>query len=233
MIGLAVVLAAAAGFHEDFSRGMENWWVEGGERVWVQEGRLHVKADNPKTAGGGVATVWCKIPHSGDYELEAEAHVVSSSIDANNINLFLNYRDPSGRPLFETRASRATADYKLYHNLEGYIITFLNDAKAEGGRNPDGSTKGRIRVRRCPGFELLSEKFEGECRQGVTYKLRVRKSGGDITFYVNGQEVLRARDSQPLGEGLLGLRTYRTYLWWDNIRITPLPPQSIAEPEIR
>ncbi len=222
MIWAVVALAAGASFQEDFSRGMENWWVEGGERVWVENGRLHVKADDPKTPGGGVATVWCKVPHAADYEFEAEAHVISSSIDANNINLFLNYRDPSGKPLFESRASRSSAAYKLYHDLEGYIITFLNDAQAEGGRNANGSTKARIRIRRCPGFQLLAEKFGGTCRQGVTYRLRVRKEGGEITFFVNDEEALRARDPQPLGPGLIGLRTFRTYLWWDNIRVTPL-----------
>ena len=30
---------------EDFSEGMDNWWVEGGERVWVEDGHLRVAAD--------------------------------------------------------------------------------------------------------------------------------------------------------------------------------------------
>jgi hypothetical protein len=204
---------------ESFTSGMENWWSEGGERVWVQDGRLYVKADNPGVPGGTVAAVWCKIPHPADFRLELDAHVVSSSIKANNINLFFSYVDPAGTPLFETRDARRSADYKLYHSLNGYIVTFLNDAAAEGGRNPDGSTKARVRIRRNPGFHLLAEKFADRCLQGTTYHLAVEKRGGMIVFLVDGTEVLRAADPQPLGGGLLGLRTFRTYLWWDNVKL--------------
>src|SRR5215467_1632664 len=88
---LPLTLAAAeAVLMEGFSHGMDRWWVEGGERVWVEDGRLHVKADNPKLPGGGVATVWCRVPHPANFQLDVDAHVISSSIDANNINLFFS-----------------------------------------------------------------------------------------------------------------------------------------------
>lgn len=214
--------AAAAPQCEDFSGGLDDWWVEGGERVWVQDGRLHVKADPDGGKPGGVATVWWKKPLPGDFELSVEAHVVSSSIRANNINLFFCYSDPSGAPLIETRQSRSSADYGLYHKLNGYIVTFLNDARGEGGRNPDGSTRARVRIRRNPGFRLLAETFSGDCRENSTYRLSVRKTGGKIRFSVNGRPMLEALDPRPYAGGLLGLRTFRTYLWWDNVRIEPL-----------
>jgi len=212
----ALWLAAAAPvIDEDFSRGMGGWWTEGGERVEVVDGRLDVRADNPQAPGGGVATVWCRTPHPADFALELDAHVVSSSLDANNINLFLSYADPSGRPLEETREARRNAGYNLYHQLTGYIITFLND--------PEGAGRARVRIRRNPGFRLLAETFAYHCRKGVTYHLGVVKRGGEIRFSVDGRELLRATDPQPLGGGLLGLRTYRTCLWWDNVRLTPRP----------
>ena len=65
---------------EDFSTGMDNWWVEGGERVWVEDGRLRVKADPGANAPGYVATVWCKTPHPANVKVEFDAHVVSSTI---------------------------------------------------------------------------------------------------------------------------------------------------------
>ena len=204
---------------EDFSAGMGNWWVEGGERVSVEDGRLLVQADNPDVPGGSVCTVWCRTPHPADFELEFDVGVVRSSLDANNVNLFLGYSDPSGTPLHETRGTRATAAYKLYHELNGHILTFLNDFRGEGGKHADGSTKARIRIRRCPGFELLAETYAGRCRAGETYHVKVTKRGGTIVFYVDGREMLRAKDPTPPGAGLLGLRTYRTVLWWDNIRL--------------
>lgn len=207
---------------EDFSEGMANWWVEGGESVAVEDGRLVVRADKPGVPGGRVCTVWCRTPHPADFVLEMDVQVIRSSIDANNINLFLGFSDPGGLPLYETRASRSSAAYELYHKLNGNIITFLNDRTAESGRHEDGSTKGRVRIRHCPGFDLLAETFGGRCQQGEPYHVTVTRRNGDITFAVNGSEMLRAHDPQPCGPGLLGLRTFSTELWWDNIRIRPL-----------
>lgn len=202
-----------AGWSEDFSHGMEQWWAEGGERTWVEDGRLQVWADAPEQPGGGVATVWCRRPLPAEFELEIEAHVVSSASQANNINLFFCYSDPGGRPLEETRDQRRSADYALYHPLNGYIVTFLND-----------QGRARARLRRCPGFALLDERHEGECRSGVTYRLKVRKQGGAIVFSVDGRELVRATDPAPWTGGLFGVRTFRTRLWWDNVRVRALPP---------
>ena len=220
---VVLVAAAAGGIQEDFSHGLSNWWVEGGERTWIENGRLMMKADpaekGPKAA---VATVWNRTVQPGDFELELDSQVISSSQNVNNINLFFSYTDPSGRPLESSAESRQSAEYALYHKLNGYILTFLNDAEAAGGRDANGATKARIRIRRNPGFNLLAETFAYECRPGVTYHLKLVKKGGDIRFAVDGKEVLRAVDPAPLSGGYFGLRTFRTLLWWDNIRLRGL-----------
>ena len=210
---------------EDFSQGMDDWWVEGGEEAVVESGRLVVRADKPDLPGGRVCTVWCRTPHPADFELQLDAHVLKSSLDANNINLFLGFSDPSGRPLLETRDQRSSASYSLYHRLNGNIVTFLNDQGGEGGLRDDGSTKARVRIRHCPGFELLYETYRGHCRQGVTYHLMVVRQGGTVAFSVDGTEFLRATDAAPPGPGLFGLRTFATELWWDNVRLRPLAAQ--------
>jgi len=207
-------------FEENFSDGLDNWWVEGGERVWIEDGKLHVKADPAVGKDGYVCTVWCRKTFPADLKVEFDAHVISSTIDANNINFFLSYSDPSGVPLYDTRESRASAAYKLYHGLNGYIFTFLNDFKRKGGAYPDGSPKARIRIRRCPGFRLLSEKYDYRCRQGETYHVTIIKRGGRLSIDIDGKVSLTATDDAPLSGGLIGLRTFRTYLWWDNIRVT-------------
>ena len=209
------VLETIVGGKTVYRRGMEDWWVEGGERVWLEDGRIHMKADSAKAPGGGVATAWMRKPHAGDFEFEADAHVVSSSLNVNNINVFFGYSDPSGKPLEETQEARRTADYGFYHKLNGYIVTFLNDEEA-------GKGKARVRIRRNPGFRLLSETFTYECRAGKTYHLRLVKRGGEIVFSVDGKELLRANDPEPLAGGHFGLRTYRTHLWWGNIKLRGL-----------
>lgn len=207
-------------FHEDFESGTlsEDWWVEGGEKVWVEDGHLRVKADPSEKSGAGyVCTVWNKTAISGDVQVDFDAHVLSSTLEANNINFFLFYTDPEGKPLYETREERADGGYKHYHNLNGYIFTFLN-----AGRQIEGDTRARIRMRRCPNFELLTETYDYHCQEGVTYHITITRKDGKLTFAVDGQVYLEKDDPEPWREGLFGLRTFHTDLWWDNITIKRL-----------
>jgi hypothetical protein len=211
-------------FSEDFSKGMGNWWIEGGVKTWVEDGRLHMNAEpggeRRDQRQGYVCTAWCRQEFSGDVKVELDAHVRRSDLDVNNINLFLHFSDPSGKPLYETRESRADAAYNKYHGLNGNIITYLKDTSQEA---VDGKLdRARVRIRHCPGFELLKETYTYHCRQGRTYRVELLKRGGRLTIAVDGNELLTAEDPEPLDGGLLGLRTYRTYLWWDNIRVTQL-----------
>lgn len=204
-------------FFEDFKSGKlsDDWWVEGGEKVWVEDGHLRVKADPPERNGDGyVCTVWNKIPISGDVQVDFDAHVIGSTNEANNINFFLFYADPEGKLLYETREARADGAYRKYHNLNGYIFTFLN-----AGRQVKGDKRARIRMRRCPGFALMTETYDYHCQPGITYHVTIRRAGGRLTFAVDGKVYLEAVDLEPWREGLFGLRTYHTDLWWDNIRI--------------
>jgi len=207
----------------DRSAPPDDWWVEGGERVWIEDGHLRVKADPPGARDPGyVCTVWHRKVFAGDLLVAFDAHVLSSSVDANNVNFFLFYSDPSGKDLYDTRASRADAAYSHYHDLDGYIITFLNDVEGEGGRAADGTTKARFRMRRCPGFQRVDEAFDYHCRRGVTYHVTVTRRAGRLTCAVDGKVFLDWTDDVPLREGHIGLRTYRTDLWWDNLRVEQL-----------
>ena len=141
---------------------------------------------------------------------------------ANNINFFLLYSDPEGTPLYETRESRADAGYKLYHVLNGNIFTYLNDTREESKQLPPEQRKARIRIRHCPGFELLAESYDYHCRQGVTYHIELVKQGTKLSLSVDGNLLLETEASEPHTSGLIGLRTFRTYLWWDNIKVTQL-----------
>lgn len=198
----------------------DDWWVEGGEKVWIDGGKLRIKADPPGvTKAGIVCTVWNRTPLPADVTVRFDAHVVDSSCDANNVNFFLHYADPSGTPLFDTRETRTDGDYSRYHVLSGYIFTFLNDAQGESGRHGDGTAKARMRMRRCPGFNLVDQTFDYRCRKGETYRVKISKRGGEIVFGVDGVDYLRWTDPQPLTGGLFALRTYRTDLWFNHIRV--------------
>jgi hypothetical protein len=213
-------------FFDDFSEGMDNWWSEGGVRVWVEDERLHVDAEPGGTRSdrrpGLCATVWCKQQFDGDVKIECDAHVLRSDIDVNNINFFIHFSDPGGAALYDTRDLRPEAGYGHYHQMTGNIITFLSDVGEESMKMPASERPARIRIRHCPGFELLAEEFTHHCRKQRTYHITITKRGGQLSFDVDGKTLLETEDPAPPAGGLFGLRTFRTYLWWDNVKVTGL-----------
>lgn len=213
-------------FFDDFSEGMENWWSEGGVKVWVEDERLHVDAEPGGTRRqkrpGLCATVWCKQRFDGDVKIECDAHVLRSDIDVNNINFFVHFSDPTGVSLYDTRHLRPQAGYRQYHRMSGNIVTFLSDVSERSMRIIAADRPARVRIRHCPGFELLAEKFTHHCRKHRTYHVTIAKRGGHISFSVDGKTLLETEDASPPAGGLLGLRTFRTYLWWDNVKVTGL-----------
>lgn len=212
--------------HEDFSDGMARWWVEGGERTWVQDNLLHMRADPTARGDGQVATAWLRQDLPADVRVSFDAHVISSSREVNNINVFLHFSDPDDTPLYDSRRNRESGAYELYHELNGYIITFLADKREESLALPEGERPARIRIRRCPGFELLAETYAYNNVAGRTYHVEIEIQGGEIVFSVDGNELLRAQDSNPHQGGLLGLRTYRTHLTWSDIKATRLQTET-------
>ena len=139
-----------------------------------------------------------------------QACCVASTVDANNINAFVHYTDPRGRSLYATRDERASGAYALYHELNGYIATFLNDWTGESEPRPDGSPRARARLRRCPGFELLTETFDYHCLPDRVYHLAITARAGVQSLAVDGRLLVQAPVPHPWAGGLCGLRTFQT-----------------------
>lgn len=237
LMALAIMILAAAAelwaeeersmeetvlLHENFEDGMDNWWVEGSEDVWVEDGRLHVNADPPRGSGRPhVATIWCHTPISGDVRISFDAHIISSSTHVNNINTWLFFSDPEGTPLYETRHERARGS--LDRTMQGNVVTFLADDRTrEDAEVPGNEHLARIRIRHCPDYQLRGETYAYHCRAGHTYRIEIIRRGSFIELHVDGNYLLGVETAVAWEEGLLGLRTYQTYLWWDNVRVTAL-----------
>lgn len=222
LVGLGLVRAENVVINEDFSSGFGNWWVEGANDVFVRDAKLHLCADGD-VRSNQMGTVWCRTPVTGNVKIEYVATVESSKEHFNNINFFFMYSDPSGEPLADTAEQRRDGEYKRYHELNGYIVTFLNNPK-DGPEmdNPDGTRKARMRLRRCPGFHLVDETFGYNSQQGVPYHFKITVVDGGIDFYVDGKKYLSWTDPRPLRSGLIGLRTYRSRICWDNVKVTEL-----------
>ncbi len=200
------------------------WWAEGGQAVYVKEGHLVIKADPQKKKGPGyVATVWCKRQFSGNIKVQFDAQVISSTIGVNNINFFLYFSYPdSTLTMYETRNFRLDGLYSHYHNLNGYIFTYLKPPKVK-------TDKARFRMRRVPGFELIDENFAYQNIKGKTYHIAITKKGIRLSFYVDGKKYLQAKDNKyNWTKGLIGFRTYQSVIWIDNLKVTRLKKMSAA-----
>lgn len=215
------------------------WWSEGSKAVRIESGHLRADANLDNTGEDyGASTIWLERTFSGDLRVEFDARVLASDGDKNNINFFFLFSDPSGKPLRQTCNDRADGEYGKYHKLNGYVFTFLADG------NPD---KARFRMRDDPGFNLLQESLTYECRRDKTYHIAITKEGSRITFAVDGTVYLdkaprtrsvtcgpaltgvpqRSEGSAFNPEhksGIIGLRTWHTDLWWDNLKVTELHP---------
>jgi hypothetical protein len=213
-------------FSDDFSEGMDNWWREGGLNAWVEDGKLYLDAEPGGERGerrdGLCATMWCKQKFEDDIKIELDTQVIRSDIDVNNINFFIHFSDTSGTPIYETREDRPQGAYQKYHVMNGNIITFLSDTREEAMALPPDERLARIRLRHCPGFELIKEEFTYQCHQRKTYHIEIVHQGGNIRFSVDGKLLTEVHDPEAPTGGLFGLRTFRTLLWYDNIKISRL-----------
>ena len=187
------------------------WWSEG-VPASVKNGRMFVDADMMKPQ---VSTIWLDREFSGNLCIEFDVFIVSSQELSNNLNFFLNYSHPDGTPLRSTMNERMDGNYNHYHKLNGYIFTHL----ANGTEVP-----ARFRFRYNPGFELLDELFTYECKLETLYNIKIIKKDNRFQYWANGQLIIdkEIEDALLHKKGLIGFRTWRTSLWWDNLKITQL-----------
>ncbi|MEE9432349.1 MAG: DUF1961 family protein [Melioribacteraceae bacterium] len=202
---------------EDFSSSSipNDLFIEGSKKVVIRDGHLWVDAVADSIGESNVSTIWLNKEFSGDLKVEFDASVIQSPGDQNNINFFFLYSDPSGKSLFESSDLRKDGSYKTYHNLNGYIFTYL----ANG--NPDTA---RFRFRDCPGFNLLKENNTYHCIKDSIYRIEIIKKGNSLTYSVDGKTYLDIKDyANPIhSKGIIGFRTWKTELWWDNLIVTQL-----------
>lgn len=222
-------------YRENFDSPDPSIWVEGNPaRVTVEEGRLIMDSNHP---GDHVSTVFVGREFEGELYFEYEAEILASDTaagfpeprDVNNLNTFIYYSDPAGRDLKATRDDRADGAYKHYHNLSGYIVTFLNGHIAELREkelNPEHEVTveehtGRIRLRENPGFVLKEETFAEKSVRGRVYRMQFVLAEEEFFFFIDGKFQLSVRPSADklVDRGYFAFRTFSTKIAVDNFAV--------------
>jgi len=179
---------------EDFEGVANRWRFDGRGRVWVENGRLHTDAT------GSESTAWFTGEMEGNLLITFQAHILEP-VEANNINLIFLATAPGGGDVLKLYF---TGSYSEYHKIPNYIWTF---------------TGAHTRLRRDPGFQLLSEDKAIVPEPHKTYDLALTVQDGLVRCFVDHKPVHSYRDPKPHGKGKLAFRTFHTRLWWDNLRV--------------
>ena len=181
-------------YQEDFSTGAKGWKTEGRGKMWVEEGRLFMDASQVEM------TAWCPYEMEGDILITYQALVLTPP-EANNINLFFMVTGTDGEDVLSSELSGA---YKEYHQLPNYIMTF---------------TSGYTRLRRNPGFNLVSENKDVKAFAETEYELAILLKGNQIRCFINDIPVHSYTDESRYRKGRVAFRSWHTRLWWDNLKV--------------
>lgn len=184
-------------YHENFSGPAKRWRYDGRGRVWVENGRLQMDAT------GVESTAWFTKEVQGNLLITYQAHILPP-VDANNINLIFLASAPNGGDVLKLYFS---GRYSEYQDIPDYIWTITNT---------------HTRLRRDPGFTIVSEDRKTLPEPNKTYQLAVTVWRGLIRCFIDGRLIHSYRDPHPHTKGKLAFRTWHTRLWWDNLSIYQL-----------
>ena len=190
---------------EDFTdpEWRNRWAIEGRGTAEIEGGRLQILAPG----GSGGVTVWLRkqLPPNVLVECRAGSNQTSQS-NATNLNLVLHAREPDGAPYQFGRSGK----YSEYKRFPNYIFTLTGDFEGQPGH---------ARLRRNPGFALMNGDPTLGALVGHSYHLRVLILDGRLRYWVDGRLIHNARDEHPLLGGHFGLRTWKSEVWWSDLKI--------------
>ena len=205
---------------ENFAN-LDNWLVEmkSPRKMKVQDNILQWDARN------SMGTMWNKTLVRGPSLIEYDVQNLNGK---NNINaIFYGSIIKKEREILLETTHQRTGAYKEYHIFPNYIITYLS-------KDPSTDIRTwRIRFRKNPGFNLLSERFitkrvSSREWQHMTY---IFGQNGSMNLYVDNHLVHTERDmNEPYRLGYHALRIGATHLKYKNFKIYRIVPSSPPDP---
>ena len=152
-------------------------------------------------------TLWLNKPLSGDCVISYDTMCLEPEV-WNNLNFFLQGKTLDGAL---PTPGRFDGSYGQYHReAQTYIGTF---------------TYKWSRMRKDPGFNLISEDQKTVAHVNRKYFFEIIKKGAIIEWRIDGKTVHRVTDEQAYESGLFAFRSADTKFWVDNFQIYALPAQ--------
>ena len=197
-------------YTSDFSnvKCMNDFSKNGEGSVYIKDHKLFLD----DTLYGKGLTCWLKKEFKGDIEISFDACAVEPCF-ASNINFFFCAKPLEGESLDLLEFSGSYAQY--HEKAQMYIVTQTGDFENVNGK----SNIGYSRLRKDPGFALLSETYDMKTVLNQLYRFNIQKSKNQITVNINDKPIHQYKDENLYEGGLLGFRTYYTKLWIDHFKV--------------
>jgi hypothetical protein len=130
------------------------------------------------------------------------------------VELDVRSESPEGDVKLELFGDGVSKAKKSSYTATSYVVIF-------GGWNNSKNVLARM-------DEHADDRVEGpphKVVQGKTYHMKIERRGAMLTVWVDGRELLRMNDKDPLegpGHDHFAFNNWQSELWFDNLVITPL-----------
>ncbi len=192
-------------YRDDMDADKGEWIKDGTAPYWFEGGKMIVDCLPGKTSS--MFTLWLNRPLSGDFTIAYDTMCMEPEV-WNNLNFFL-----LGRTLQDELPTpgRFDSSYGQYHKeAKTYIGTL---------------TYKWSRMRKDPGFNLISEDQSMVGHVNRKYFFEIIKKGHTIEWRIDGKTAHRIEDPEVYESGLFALRSADTKFWVDNFQIYQLSPR--------
>lgn len=165
----------------------------------------------------GGSTLWCKHEFLGDIHLRIRAQLLPAKEEwvtpeqpdgGKNLNVRFHVTGPNGEDIldvYQDLARQATGPNRIGDDqYRGYFFTW---------------TWAHSRLRRSPGYEMISETLDNLPQVGPNYTIEILHCGGRILCGVNGEVLHSFRDYAPFEGGRIGIALWHSRVAVDSIEV--------------
>ncbi len=187
---------------------LKDFRLEGQAVCTFPEGKLRLEnALNPEKGQAANYVLWCREEFPADFRLEVSFRPLR---EPGLAMIFFAARGQNGEDLFDPRLAPRTGEYIQYHHgdIDAFHLSFFRRKEADERRFHT------CNLRKSYGFHLVAQGADpipdvADATQ--PYLLNLTKRGNEVSFAVDGLEVLHFRDDGStfgplLAGGKIGLR---------------------------
>ena len=203
---------------EDYSTGMDNWFVE-----QMPGGTIQVVDETLEINDSAGCTTWFTKKLEGPVMIEYDAVVIDlggPNDRVSDLNCFWMATDPGSPGDFFKNTTQRTGKFSTYDPLSLYYVGL-------GGHN---NSKTRFRKYAGDGSKPLLPEHdlsdpEFLITPNIINDIRIIAYEGIIQFYRNDQLIFNFYDPDPYTTGYFGIRTVKNHMTVDDFRVYKLVRQ--------